>query len=99
MHLFVAPSGNTTKGGSIAIRNFEVRMMSYRTLPPISGTYRSSLALPLSERRTAWSICDSNHITTTSQLNWNMFAGLALMAAISMGGWSGLALLVRYLFK
>ena len=74
-------------------------MMSYRTLPPISGTYRSSLLLPSSERQTTWSVCDSNDITATSQLNWNMFAGLALMAAVSMGGWSGLALLVRYLLR
>jgi hypothetical protein len=58
------------------------------------------LALPLNERRTAWSVCDSNHLTATSgQLNWNMFAGLALMAAVSLGGWSSLALLVRHLFK
>jgi hypothetical protein len=32
-------------------------------------------------------------------LNWNMFAGFALMAAVSVGGWFGIALLLQYLLK
>ena len=88
-------------------------MMSYRTLPPISGTYHSSIAVSSTERSwTAplkgwqhvrfsepWSTYDCGITGTGSQPQWNRIAGFALAAVISVGGWSGIALLINYLWK
>ncbi|MGB0013107.1 MAG: hypothetical protein WBQ03_15970 [Candidatus Sulfotelmatobacter sp.] len=87
--------------------------MSYRTLPPISGTYQSGITAPSNERRWTgtqqtwpqlrfsgpWSAYDSGVTGKVSQPDWNRIAGFGLAAAISVGGWSGIALLVGYLWK
>lgn len=85
--------------------------MSYRTLPPISGTYQSAIIVPPNERQwtaslKSWprrseplSTCDSGVASAVSQAQWNRIVGLALAAAISVGGWSGIALLVGYLWR
>jgi hypothetical protein len=87
--------------------------MSYRAFPPISGTYQSGINVPPNEQRwTAsleswpqvqfsgpWSTYDSGVTGTAGQPHWNKITGFALAAAISMGGWSGIALLVGYFWK
>jgi hypothetical protein len=85
--------------------------MSYRTLPPISGTYQSATTAPPNERQ--WtaslksrlrlseplSLYDSGVAGAVGRPQWNRIAGFALAAAISVGGWSGIALLVGYLWR
>jgi hypothetical protein len=82
-------------------------MMNYKMqLSPISGARESQLRLPLTRREDtrffrSWLVYDSDLDTTRSpgRLNWNMVASFALMAAVSVGGWFGFALLVRYFLK
>ncbi|MGA2021245.1 MAG: hypothetical protein ABSH02_11700 [Candidatus Sulfotelmatobacter sp.] len=82
-------------------------MMNYKMqLSPISGAHESHIQLPLTSAQDArffrsWLVYDSDLDTTRShgRLNWNMFAGFALMAAVSVGGWFGIALLLQYLLK
>jgi hypothetical protein len=49
----------------------------------------------------SWLVYDSDLEVNRSsgRLNWNMLAGLTAMVAISFGGWSGIALLVRHFMK
>jgi hypothetical protein len=87
--------------------------MSNRALPPISGPYQSGITVPANERRwtaslKSWQLVSfsaprsaygSGVTGTVGQLQWIRLAGLALAAAISIGGWFGIALLVGYLWK
>lgn len=85
--------------------------MSYRTLPPISGTYQSAITVPSNERQWAASLksrprlseplppYDSGVAGAVSRPQWNRIAGFALAAAISVGGWSGIVLFVGYLWR
>lgn len=85
----------------------EVRMMNYKMqLSPISGAHESHIRMPLASGKDtrffrSWLVYDSDLDTTRSRgrLNWNMAAGFALMAAVSVGGWFGIALLLRYLLR
>lgn len=82
-------------------------MMNYKMqLSPISGARESHIPLPLTSLQDtrffrSWLVYDSDLDTTRSRrrLNWNMVAGFALMVAISVGGWFGIASLLRYLLK
>jgi hypothetical protein len=49
----------------------------------------------------SWLVYDSDldSTRTSGRFNWNVIAGLLLMAAVSAAGWSGVALLARYFLK
>jgi len=49
----------------------------------------------------SWLVYDSDldASRTSGRFNWNIIAGLLLMAAVSLAGWSGVALLARYFLK
>lgn len=49
----------------------------------------------------SWLVYDSDLESNRSRgrFNWNMLAGLTAMAAISVGGWSGIAFLVRHFIR
>ncbi len=82
-------------------------MMNYKMqLSPLPGAHEAQLRLPLASQQDtrffrSWLVYDSDLDTThsRSRLNWNMVASFALMAAVSAGGWIGIALLLRYLLK
>jgi hypothetical protein len=77
--------------------------MNYKMqLSPISGTHGSSMRFPLASREDAsffrsWLIYDSGLETSRShgRLNWSMLTSFAIMALVSVGGWYGIAMLVR----
>jgi hypothetical protein len=49
----------------------------------------------------SWLVYDSGVEISRSQgsLNWNVIAGLVIMATVSVGGWYGIALLVSHFIK
>lgn len=49
----------------------------------------------------SWLVYDSDVESNRSQgrFNWNMLAGFTAMVMISVGGWSGIAFLVRHFLK
>jgi hypothetical protein len=77
--------------------------MNYKMqLSPISGTHGSSMRFPLASREDAkffrsWLVYDSGLETsrTHGRLNWSMLVSLTIMSLVSIGGWYGIAMLVR----
>jgi hypothetical protein len=78
--------------------------MDYKMqLSPISVTHGSRMRIPLLNREDAkffrsWLVYDSDldATRTRGRLNWNMIAGLGLMAVVSGAGWYGIAVLVEH---
>jgi hypothetical protein len=84
----------------------EVRMMTNKMhISPISSTHESRLRVPFTSREDAkffrsWLVYDSDLETTrTRGINWNMIAGLVLIAVVSGAGWFGIGLLLRHFLK
>jgi hypothetical protein len=49
----------------------------------------------------SWLVYDSGveQSRTHGRVNWNVIAGLTIMAGTSAGGWYGISMLMRYLLK
>lgn len=49
----------------------------------------------------SWLVYDSDLESNRSRgrFNWNLLAGLAATAVVSIGGWSGIAMLVRHFLR
>jgi hypothetical protein len=84
--------------------------MSFKSqLYPLSSTYKTSTSpwgsSPGDSRDMkflrSWLVYDSQTTNGigSGRANWNMLAGFALMAVVSAGGWSCVALLVRHFLK
>jgi hypothetical protein len=82
-------------------------MMNYKMqLSSISGTPETSFRMPLASREDtkffrSWLVYDSDldATRTRGRINWNMVAGMALMAMVSAAGWFSIAMLIRYLLN
>jgi hypothetical protein len=70
-------------------------MMSFRVLSPVSGTQVSNIRRPFREQ---WPTPAVSY-NPDSQISWNRLVGLGIAGLISVAGWSGTVLFVRYLLK
>jgi hypothetical protein len=70
-------------------------MMSYRVLSPVSGTQVSNIRRPFAEQ---WPTPAVSY-APNSPVSWYRLVGLGIAGLLSVAGWSGTVLLVRYLLK
>jgi hypothetical protein len=68
-----------------------------------AGNWRTLSSANLEDMKflRSWFVYDSDLKSRLAEggANWNKVAGFALMAGISLGGWSGVALLLRHFLK